>query len=273
MDLDIWLQEKNMPKYHNHSLLDIDKIAQKSGLNYLNAGYKLFVGVLALIICVASQSLIIMSIIGVSMLLITVILGKIEMNKYIHLLLIPSIFILISSIAVLIQLSRVKLGIINIPIGNMYISMTKSSLEKTFFIIVRAYSALTCLYMINLTTPMQEIIRVMGIIRIPSIIIELMYLIYRYITILLDVHNQMTVAVESRMGYHNWRNSFRSMGGIASNLLVIAFKKSSVSFDAMESRNYRGTLSFWEEEKTLHLKEFIVALIYFAFIFGIMICL
>ena len=60
----------------------------------------------------------------------------------------------------------------------------------------------------------------------------------------------------------NLKNTYTSMKGIASNLLSLAFKRASTSFDAMESRGYIGKLNFYREEKPIQKKELILTIIY-----------
>lgn len=247
----------------NH-ILNIDTQAQKSRLSNLNSGYKMVLGMVSLFLCVALQSFLVIGIIAATMIFVTVFLGRIKIASYVRLLSIPTAFIILSGIAILFQISGDKLGYIDIPIGTGYLSITKSSLRETMTVIIRAYGAISCLFMISLSTPIPEIISLFRKLRMPEIVIELMYLIYRYIMILLEVLNKMTIAAESRLGYSSWKSSFRSMGGIASNLLILSFRRASISFDAMESRGYNGRLAFLEEEKPMHRNEAAWAAVYFS---------
>ena len=97
---------------------------------------------------------------------------------------------------------------------------------------------------LSLTTPMQEILEVLRALRLPRLVIELMYLIYRYIFLLLDVQHRMTVAARSRLGYAGRRNAWYTFTHISGNLLAASFRRSGACFDAMEARCYDGTLRF-----------------------------
>lgn len=246
---------------HNH-MLHIDTIAQNSKLNNVNPGLKIGVGILSLILCVLSEDWVFHIMIAVIMMITVIRYSHLKINNYIRLLLVPSLFILLSGIAILILFSPVKLGFLDIPFAGWYLSITVNSLSKTLIVIIRAYASITCLFMISLTTPMSDIIHVCRQIKIPEIIIELMYLIYRFIMILFDAHSKMTIAADSRLGYINLKNTYISMKGIAMNLLSLSFQKASVSFDAMESRGYIGKLNFYREDKPIHKKELILSIVY-----------
>lgn len=246
---------------HNH-MLNIDILAQKSRLKDLNPGLKMALGVISLLLCVSSKSWIFYILIAFVMMIAVIWGSQVKLTTYIRLLSIPSLFIVLSGIAILIQISSIKLGFFNVPIANWYLSITRNSIYKTIIVILRAYASITCLFMISLTTPMSDIIYVCRRFKIPDIMIELMYLIYRYIMILFDIHGKMTIAADSRLGYNSLKNTYSSMKGIAMNLLSLSFKSASISFDAMESRGYVGKLNFYREEKPIHKKELICSIVY-----------
>ena len=66
---------------------------------------------------------------------------------------------------------------------------------------------------------------VLGSLRLPPLVIELMYLIYRYIFLLLDIQHRMTVAASSRLGYASLRRAWFSFTHISGNLLAASFKR------------------------------------------------
>lgn len=246
---------------HNH-ILNIDTIAQTSNLNKTNPSLKIGVGILSLILCVLSQSILFQSIVAFIMILIVIKYTKLSMLNYMRLLRIPSIFLVLSSVAFMVQLSKVKLGFIDISLGVWYLAVTKDSLWITFLVITRAYASITCLFMMSLTTPIADVIHVCRRIKIPELMIELMYLMYRFLVILSEVHSKMTIAADSRLGYKNIKNTYSSMKGIAPNLLTLSFRRASVSFDAMESRGYSGKINFYREDKPIQKKELIILILY-----------
>lgn len=251
-------------------ILSIDTLAQQSKLSTVNPEFKLFLGLLSLIISISVDSYLVFGIIGFAMVMTVIYLGKLKARKYMKIAALPLTFLILSSIAILFQIGKVSEGIINIPFLKWYLFITKSSFHKTIWVAARAVSAVTCLFMISLTTPIGDVIGVLRRIKVPNIIIELMYLIYRYMMILIEMNQKMTIAASSRLGYSTIPTSYRSMFGIAANLLVLSFRKASVSFDAMEARGYDGKIEFWQEKKKLHKKEAGMGILYFI-ILGIII--
>ena len=91
---------------------------------------------------------------------------------------------------------------------------------------------------------MPQLIEVLRRCRLPELMIELMYLIYRYLFVLLEVQRQMTVAAQARLGYSGVRRSLNTAGRISGCLLAASFRRSSLCYDAMEARGYDGKLAF-----------------------------
>jgi cobalt/nickel transport system permease protein len=95
---------------------------------------------------------------------------------------------------------------------------------------------------------MSDIIGVLRRSHCPKLIIDLMYLIYRYIFILMYLHHEMQVAVKSRLGFRDYRTGIRITGQIYANLLARSYQFEGKNFDAMESRCYDTGIMFLESK-------------------------
>lgn len=263
-------QEVNHPthyhkKQHSHGnrTLDIDQLAVRSGLAKFNPDLKIVVGIGSLIICLLSKNCVSAVIAAFVMIFLTVHFGKIKCKDYWHMIMIPFTFIALSGIVILVDFSKVQGGVIDIPFFTIYLSITKTTIISAASVSIKAFCGICCLYMISLSTPLYEIIGVLKRCRVPKIIIELMYLMYRFIFILLDAFHNMNLSAETRLGYITLQRSYQSFFGVCSNLLVVAFKKASQSFDAMEARGYDGIIAFIEKKKPITRKQIVVVGIYF----------
>jgi cobalt/nickel transport system permease protein len=223
-----------------------------------------------LVICIASDYYPVSILIAMAMIGCTIYLGKINVQTYLRILVIPFTFILISGIVLLVELSKVKLGYLDIPLFGGYCSITKTSIHSTVSVSVKALCSVTCLYMISLSTPLYEIIGVLKRCKVPEIIIELMYLMYRFIFLLLETYHNMKVSAQSRLGYITLRRSYQSFFGICTNLFVIAYNKASKSFDAMEARGYDGAITFIEKKKPVSKKHIVIVGFYFIMLFTVL---
>ena len=185
---------------------------------------------------------------------ITIFLGKISLKKYIDFFKVPIIFLLISVAVININFSKNITDFYYFNIGDLYIYTTDENLKKSCILFWRALSGVSSMYMLALSTPLNEIIYVIKKVRTPQIIIELMYLVYRFIFIMRDSYKSMRKSIESRLGFIDYRTSLLSFGKIISNILIISLRKSNSFYDAMESRCYRGEIIFFLKEKKIDKK-------------------
>lgn len=243
---------------HNHGFLEIDMYASKSALLEWNPYAKVLFGFAMLLTCVFSNTLAVPIFIFTAMTFITVVLGKLRLADFIKLLHIPLNFALLSLITILLAFSNTPYGVLNIPFGTTYLVVSSAAQIHALYLIVRVLGALSCLYMISLSTPMGDIIHVLSKLKIPEIIRDLMYLIYRYIFLLLSTFQNMNNAANARLGYRNYKTSIKTILYIAGNLFFISLKKASDSFNAMESRLYNGNIQFFRRANPIDFKQILV---------------
>ena len=228
-------------------MIIIDKLCYTSKLRYTNASVKTALAIITLLVCVIGRSIALSVCILFAMGYLTIHVGGISPSHYIKLMRIPLIFLFLSTIAIIINFSKTPLSAFAIPVGNIFITSSRSSLLFAAQLILTALASVSCLYYLSLSTPITDILTVFRRIHCPEILIELMLLIYRFIFVLLDIADSLTCAQRSRLGNVNLKTSCRSMGNLISALFIRAFKKSSFLFDAMESRCYDGTIHVLEE--------------------------
>lgn len=245
-------------KHHKHthgSFLFIDVYAQRSKLNPWNAGLKFFFALACALICTAAQSVIVALFIFIGMSILTVFVGKTKPHVYFSLLILPASFIILSGLALLIEITPQPLGLLDMKIGQGYLSVTQSGQIAAFNIMIKAMGAVSCLYMLSLSTPIYHIINVLRKCKIPSVVIELMYLIYRYLFILLESHEHMVNAAAARLGYAKYSTALKTTLNGSMNLLFLSLRNASDMFSAMESRCYDGQIRFLIKPQKIKRKE------------------
>lgn len=209
------------------------------------------VGMASLCLCIAADKLSVSVFVIFTMAGITVLAGGLTPARYLKLLAIPLAFLFMGTAAIAVGISRKPCGdwYISVPWFALYV--TKAGLLQAILLFARALGAVSAMYMMTLSTPASEMIGVLKRIRVPQMIVELMYLIYRFIFVLSDTHSQMKQAAGSRLGTCDFKTSCRTFGSTAGNLLVVSLKKADTYYDSLLSRCYDGDLCFLEEEKPI----------------------
>ena len=237
---------------HGGSILSVDYYAYASHMRSWNATFKIIFSMLCLLLCLILNNIYVSIAVILIMGYMTVVIGGLELDHYISMLLIPLVFLLFGSAAIAVGFSWNSVGQYNLNVfGWFYIYCSQASLWKASGLIFKALGAVSALYMMTLTTPLSELIVVLRKAHIPKVIIELMNMIYRYIFIMLDTHSRMKNSAEARLGYVDFKTSCYSFGQVASNLLIVSLKRGTDYYNALESRCYNGDLQFLEEEKPI----------------------
>ena len=173
---------------------------------------------------------------------------------------------LLGGIAIAVDLSLQPTGDFYLNLFFCYLCVTYAGILKAFFLMLKVFGAVSCMFLMTLSTPSHELFSVLHKIHCPSLFTELMHMIYRYIFILLEVQHNMQISAEARLGFCDFRTSCYSFGQIAANLFIVALKKANAYYDAMEARCYDGTLCFLEEKKKLPLPYIIASGTFFLFL-------
>ncbi len=111
---------------------------------------------------------------------------------------------------------------------------------------------------------MSSIIGVLRRARCPNVLISLMFLIYRYIFILLSMHHTMRDAAASRLGFTDYRTSVRTTARLYSQLLANSYRQADTNFDAMESRCYDTDIRFLERRNAVRAPHAVAAGVFVA---------
>lgn len=228
-------------------MIVIDKLCYRSGLRYVNPGEKLAFAVVTLLICVVSRSLVVAGIVFAVNGFLTVKKGGVGAKKYVRLLALPFTFLILSTLAIMVNISTIPLDAYAIPLGSFFITSSRDSLLFGLQLIGTAMGGVSCLYFLSLSTTMTDLLSVLSRLHCPQLLIELILLIYRFIFILLETAWAITIAQKSRLGNRDFRTSAKSFGKMGAALLLRAFKRSNGFYNAMEARCYDGRIQVLEE--------------------------
>lgn len=240
----------------------IDKLSYRSKLRYVNASEKLMYAVLTLILCILSHSVRVAALVFVINGILTVGKGGIPLFRYIKLLMIPLAFLAAGTAAVMINVSRTPMDAFALPAGEWYITGSCEGIRRGLRLCVTALSAVSSLYFLSLNTVMTDILCACRKLHFPSLLTELMLLIYRFIFVLFETASSITVSQQSRLGNRSFKTRIRSFGKLGSSLFILALKRSGALYDAMESRCYDGSIRVLSREQPAKAGEIAVIALY-----------
>lgn len=249
-----------------HDLLD--DYAHSNALKDLNPRLKLALGLGAILFCVSSASPIAPLIVAATMGLITMMLAKIPGRFYIKLQLMPLSFALLSSIAVALMHGTGDYVIAGEIMGHT-LGIRTDGANLALLLISRTIGGMCALFFIALTTPMIEIFAVLRSLRIPSFVIELSMMIYRYIFVFLDQAAMIHNAQVMRLGDAGIKNCLHSFAMLSSILFLRSWEQGERLIVAMDARCYDGKLDLMDQTGNMRPKASCAVVAYLAAILAI----
>ena len=206
-------------------------------------------------LCIISRSVLVALIVLFASSCLTIKKGGISPRCYRKLMQIPCAFLLVSTAAIIVNISSVPLDAFALPVGSWYISGSWEGIYHGIQLILTALACVSCLYFLSLSTPVTDIVSVLESWHIPWLIIELMMLIYRFIFLLLEIASSISCSQRSRLGNRNLSTSIKSYGLLASSLFILSIRRASTVYDAMEARCYNGRIHVLKEHHPVRRKE------------------
>ncbi len=194
----------------------------------------------ALILAVGLNNFYLNIIIFLIMFLSTTVVAKIPIKNYLKLYLIPSVFLIISILTILISKSSLDVFIWSIRIGKSFIGIKSESLNEVIIIIARVFASISSTFFIALTIPINQLIVVFKKLRVPGNVVELIILIYRSIFIFLEEMMEIYNIQEMKFGYCGMKNSYRSLGLLIKCLFVRVLQKYEDMVISLETKLYDG---------------------------------
>ena len=185
--------------HHNTGGIAIDSYACNSRLRHISAGFKAGFSMLLLLFCIFADHLVISVLLILFAASVTVFLGGIPLHDYLSVLGIPVFFVLLGGIAIAVDLSLQPTGDFHLNLFFCYLCVTYVGILKAFFLMLKVFGAVSCMFLMTLSTPSHELFSVLHKIHCPSLFTELMHMIYRYIFILLEVQHNMQISAEARL--------------------------------------------------------------------------
>lgn len=222
-------------------MLDLDALAYSNNWSSRPPGKKAFIGILALGISLASSNIWIHLAVMATMSALLMVGAGIHWKAYGKLFIVPVSFIFISVATLLVSVSTTGQGLLwKVEIGRIVLGISPDSIPQVKVLLSRCIGALSGLYFMALTIPLNQFVGVLKKIRIPVILIEIVVIMYRFIHIFLLSVQESYQALQMKNGFVDLKTSRRSL----SMLVVMTYEKMMASYTdwltVLETKNFDG---------------------------------
>lgn len=127
-----------------------------------------------------------------------------------------------------------------LSLGGLRLVGFEEGAARGFLIMCRVVGGVSLLLFLTMTTPAHRLLMAATWLRVPKTLVELGLLVYRYIFVLIEEAITVRDAQKARLGYHNWRQSMRSLGVLGGTLVLRVYDRAERVFEAMLVRGYNG---------------------------------
>ncbi len=235
--------------------LQIDTLAYTNRLRQLPPEHKLLFAIALLVITYCTRAPIQLAIAAWLSVWI-VIYAHIPAATYVRLLLIPIGFWVTSLPAFVVN----GVGVDNLAAvqadvwqgftwGNYYLYLSHYGIQQAGELAARAIASTACIYFIMLTIPFTELLDILRRIGCPTLITELLLLMYRFIFVLLRTASEIWTAQQSRGGYRTWELWMKSLSLLVGQLLRRTLENYRQMSQTLESRGFTGDIRVWHSRR------------------------
>ena len=225
---------------------DMDYIAHNNALSESNPYVKLFLTIILLAVTLILDNLYFDVFIFVVMSIVILAIAKVSYRSYLKFLSIPMAFLILTSIFLLFFFGK---GDIIYETGIFGLVVRTDSFHYAVYTFMRVLGCFPCLGFLALTTPIAKVLHCLETLKVPKIMIEIALLMYNTIFIFLNEIDTMKKAQETRLGYHSYVSSFKSLGAIVSTIFLRSLDKSDTLQHSLDSRGYTGELPVYVPRK------------------------
>jgi cobalt/nickel transport system permease protein len=231
--------------------LQIDTLAYTNRLRHLPAEQKLIFALGALLIALIThfpaQFLIILWM-GVW----TVGYARIPAKIYLKLLVLASLFLLMSLPALLVNIVAVaqihevqadQWGGMNW--GAWYVYISQSGVKQAWVVFWRSLACISSLFFLLCTVPLPELLQTMRRFGVPTILTDLLLLMYRFVFLLLKTAAELKLAQQARGGYRTWGRAMYSSSLLIGQLLQRTLQRYHQFSLGVAVRGFRGEFPVW----------------------------
>jgi energy-coupling factor transporter transmembrane protein EcfT len=119
--------------------------------------------------------------------------------------------------------------------------ITKTGVMTAVFLLLRVGTSVSIGVLLILTTPWNSVLKSLGVLRIPAVILLMLGMTYRYIHLLLNITNDMFLSRKSRLlRSPSGAEGRRLIGATSGALLAKSLHLSSEVYLAMQARGFRS---------------------------------
>jgi cobalt/nickel transport system permease protein len=160
--------------------------------------------------------------------------ARIPVRSWLTVLSVPVSLALLTAIGILIQVDGTAPG--------FALQIDWSGVPMATSLLLRSVAAISCLAFIGWTTPLMELIPVVGRLGVPTVLVDLALMIYHFLFVTATTLAEMRRAQSWRLGRADLRSRIRAASMLAGGLFVRCIERVRRLQEGIDARGYEGRL-------------------------------
>jgi cobalamin biosynthesis protein CbiM/cobalt ECF transporter T component CbiQ len=236
----LWLRSRNRRKAHPHLHRHVHLHPHLSDIAFVNAWRhrnpweKVLFGGGLLMVALLVPPFPWCIVIAVVVTLAATVGAKIPVASWLGVLSVPVSFAVLTALGILVQIEGAG--------GSFSLGFDWNGLPLAGGLLLRSVAAISCLAFVGWTTPLMELIPVFERLWIPTVLIDLALMIYRFLFVTATTLGEMRRAQSWRLGRADYRSRMRALSMLAGGLFMRCVQRARRLEDGIESRGYQGRL-------------------------------
>lgn len=219
---------------------DIDHCLYANRWRHRHAGEKLLLAGGMLLLAVALPPFPAALLITATMIFVSLAIARIPWRTFLRVAVLPAGFAVVSAATLLVTIS-----------SDFKFEISAAGSIQAKAVLMRSAAAICCLSFLILTTPIEELVRLLRRAGLPSAIAELMLATQRFISIFAETAQAMWLAQTARCGYATPKQAWRSVSLLAAALFVHSLDRARRMETGLAARGYDGEVKLLAPPQTV----------------------
>jgi len=136
--------------------------------------------------------------------------------------------------------------LISLDLKLFTVMVTDNGLTLFYTVLIKAFLSILITASLMLSTDEKELLHGLRKIKVPKIIVSIMFLMYRYIFLIREESKTGQMAINSRIFRRSYYAANKKLAYLMGNMIIKSFDRAENIYKSMESRGFTGEFHIYE---------------------------
>lgn len=242
-------------------MIFFDSLSERSRIKDISTTQKVLFFIINIIIIFMFNNAMLSFLCVISLVLLNKFLINNNNISILKLLLIPCVFLITGILPIIFEINNSQ-SLLSFNFYKINLGISQQSIQYASLTLFKALAIVLCSYFLILNTQMTNLFNFMQTIKMPTLLINMFELTYRFIYIILNQTYKIRNAQQARLGYVGFKNSLVSFSLLFKNVFIKSFESIAQLRIALDSRLYDEEIYYYINKEFFSNKFLTFSLIY-----------